>query len=313
MAWTLTDDIDGYAATVHDLLASDPERHTVMMSVLGHLVSEGPTTFGADLPVLGWWDEPRPEGLKGPGEHEDCEHEHCEHEHWEEPRGPSAALLWTPPHPAHLTRLAGSSAGELAVVLAPAHAARLTEVLGAEDDATAFASAWSALTGATSRVRQRQRLYRLGTLTPPDPVPEGTARVATLADEGVAFAWEEAFGAETGQHGRTGTAARERLRRGGLVLWEVDGSPAAMAAVTPAKAGVARVGMVYTPPELRARGYGGAVTVAATRLALERDADKVVLFTDLANPTSNALYQRLGYRPVEDRVMISFAPAPGLT
>jgi predicted GNAT family acetyltransferase len=64
---------------------------------------------------------------------------------------------------------------------------------------------------------------------------------------------------------------------------------------------------------LRGRGYGGAVTVAATRLAQERGAGKVVLFTDLANPTSNALYQRLGYRPVEDRVMISFAPAPGLT
>jgi predicted GNAT family acetyltransferase len=69
--------------------------------------------------------------------------------------------------------------------------------------------------------------------------------------------------------------------------------------------------MVYTPPQLRARGFGGAVTVAATRLALERGAEKVVLFTDLANPTSNALYQKLGYRPVEDRVMISFTPAPG--
>jgi predicted GNAT family acetyltransferase len=299
MAWTLTDEIDGYAATVHDLLNSDPERHTVMMSVLGNLVSQGPTAFGADPPVLGWWEESRPEHRDGP-------------EHPEEPGGPATALLWTPPHPVHLTRQVGSSASELAAALAPAHAAGLTDVLAAEDDATTFASAWSAVTGATSRVRQRQRLYCLGSLTPPDQVPEGTARVATPDDEGTAFAWEEAFGAETGQHGRAaGAAARERLRRGELVFWQVAGSLVAMAAVTPAIAGVARVGMVYTPPQLRARGFGGAVTVAATRLALERGAEKVVLFTDLANPTSNALYQKLGYRPVEDRVMISFTPAPG--
>ena len=79
-------------------------------------------------------------------------------------------------------------------------------------------------------------------------------------------------------------------------------------------AGVTRTGgghgprrtAVYTPPEQRGRGYGGAVTAAVTRAALDAGADDVVLFTDLANPTSNALYQRLGYRPVEDRTVVEF-------
>jgi predicted GNAT family acetyltransferase len=32
-----------------------------------------------------------------------------------------------------------------------------------------------------------------------------------------------------------------------------------------------------------------------------------VLFTDLANPTTNAIYQQIGYRPVEDRVILRFS------
>jgi predicted GNAT family acetyltransferase len=79
-----------------------------------------------------------------------------------------------------------------------------------------------------------------------------------------------------------------------------------MAGNTRPAAGVVRLGPVYTPPELRERGYAGAVTVAVSQAALEAGARHVVLFTDLANPTSNALYQRLGYRPVEDRVELSF-------
>jgi predicted GNAT family acetyltransferase len=70
-----------------------------------------------------------------------------------------------------------------------------------------------------------------------------------------------------------------------------------------------RVGPVYTPPELRGRGYAGAATAAASQAALDVGVREVVLYTDLANPTSNALYQRLGYRPVEDRVVFSFEPA----
>ena len=72
-------------------------------------------------------------------------------------------------------------------------------------------------------------------------------------------------------------------------------------------AGVARVGPVYTPPDHRQHGYGGAVTVAVSQGALDAGAGQLVLFTDLANPTSNALYPRLGYRPVQDSVVLRFA------
>jgi predicted GNAT family acetyltransferase len=70
-----------------------------------------------------------------------------------------------------------------------------------------------------------------------------------------------------------------------------------------------RVGPVYTPPELRGHGFASAATAAVSRAALEAGLREVVLYTDLANPTSNAVYQRLGYRPVEERVVLSFTPA----
>ena len=73
-----------------------------------------------------------------------------------------------------------------------------------------------------------------------------------------------------------------------------------------AVAGQTRIGPVYTPPEHRGRGYGGAVTTAVSLQALAAGAAEVLLYTDLANPTSNALYQRLGYRPVTDRLQLRF-------
>jgi predicted GNAT family acetyltransferase len=81
-----------------------------------------------------------------------------------------------------------------------------------------------------------------------------------------------------------------------------------MAGVSRVEAGMLRVLAVYTPKDLRGHGYAGAVTSAVSRAALDGGAEHVVLFTDLANPTSNALYQRLGYRPIEDRTVMEFKP-----
>ena len=79
-----------------------------------------------------------------------------------------------------------------------------------------------------------------------------------------------------------------------------------MAARHPVTFGVARIGPVYTPPALRGRGYGSGATAAATRDVLDEDGVPV-LYTDLANPTSNKIYQQLGYCPVEDRAQLAFS------
>jgi len=101
--------------------------------------------------------------------------------------------------------------------------------------------------------------------------------------------WYSAFAAETGQHGGPPGMIESRLGAGQLMLWEAAGEPTSMAGMTDVINGTARIGRVYTPPSLRGRGYGGGVTAAITRLASVRGAASVVLFTDLANPTSNSL------------------------
>lgn len=81
-----------------------------------------------------------------------------------------------------------------------------------------------------------------------------------------------------------------------------------MAGVRSPAAGVSRIGPVYTPPEHRDHGYGSAVTAAAARWAHSAGATEVVLFADLANPVSNAIYQRIGFLAVSDWVSIGFTP-----
>ena len=61
-----------------------------------------------------------------------------------------------------------------------------------------------------------------------------------------------------------------------------------------------RVGPVYTPPEHRRRGFAGALVAAASQAQLDEGLEFCFLFTDLANPTSNHVYQAIGYEPVTD-------------
>jgi predicted GNAT family acetyltransferase len=136
----------------------------------------------------------------------------------------------------------------------------------------------------------------------------GTARLAAGTDRDLLAGWFDAFAREAGDAPREDHRAdvAERLGYGGITVWEVGGVPVSVAGRTRAVAGMVRVGPVYTPPELRGHGYAGAATAAVSQAALDDGIREVVLYTDLANPTSNALYQRLGYRPVEDRVVLSF-------
>jgi GNAT superfamily N-acetyltransferase len=203
--------------------------------------------------------------------------------------------------------MSSQAATELAAELATA-GRLLLGVNAAQETADAFAAAWRHRTGAGAQVHRRMRLFRLGDLTPPVPWPAGSARPAAERDRDLLITWFDAFAREVGDLAGEDHAAAvdERLSYGGVRVWDVAGAPVSIAGVTRTVAGMARVGPVYTPPELRGRGYAGAVTAAVSQAAREAGAPEVVLYTDLANPTSNALYQRLGYRPVEDRIVLSY-------
>ncbi len=279
MAWTTTDDIEEFLAVAGGFLRSRPVENTLLLTVTSPLSDRGPGAFGQAAPRFGWW---RPvDGTVG------------------------CAFLQTPPHPLLLTAAPPPVAASLAATL-PAGPA-LPGVNADQAAAEAFAAQWHRRTGVVWQLRRYRRLYRLGDLVVPRPAPPGNARVAGADDRDVLLAWHEAFTRELGEvPGRLAEVVDDRISYGGLTLWEVDGQAVAMAGCTRPVAGMVRVAPVYAPPELRRRGYAAAVTAAVSRAARDAGADKVVLFADLANPASNALYQRLGYQPVGDSVVLCF-------
>jgi predicted GNAT family acetyltransferase len=147
-------------------------------------------------------------------------------------------------------------------------------------------------------------------LVPPAVPPNGLGRVADETDRAVLVDWWAAFTREVAgpQEHEPAQAVEERLSYGGLMLWEDSGQPVSLAGVSRTAAGMARIGPVFTPKQLRGRGYASAVTAMVSRRTLEAGVQEVLLYTDLANPTSNALYQRIGYRMVADYVELDFEP-----
>jgi RimJ/RimL family protein N-acetyltransferase len=282
MSWTLTDDLDEYLAAAGGFLTSHPVQNTIQLSAAEKMRARGASAFGETAPLFGWW-------RSGTGEI-------------------TATLLHTPPYPVLLTPLPGQAAGPLAKALA-GRGRKLGGVNAPERDAAQFAAAWSRLTGASWQESRRSRLFRLGQLRPPAPHPGGAARVAAEADRALLESWLAAFAQDLGgSPEQPADLVDDRLSYQGLTLWEADGAAVSLAGRHRPAAGVVRVSPVYTPPERRRQGYAGAVTAAVSQAALDAGAEHVVLFTDLANPTSNALYQRLGYRPVEDSVVLRFGP-----
>jgi predicted GNAT family acetyltransferase len=129
-------------------------------------------------------------------------------------------------------------------------------------------------------------------------------------DRKLVIAWMNAF-VEEALHQTMPEEAEHWLERtldgpdSGVVLW-IDGEPVSFAGYGGRTPNGIRVGPVYTPPELRRRGYASALTAELTRMLLAGGRTFCFLFTDLANPTSNSIYQRIGYEPVSDADQWSF-------
>ncbi|MFE6183242.1 GNAT family N-acetyltransferase [Streptomyces sp. NPDC056465] len=272
MTWTFTDDVEAFLDAAGASLAARPAANTLLLTVTATLRDSGPQAYGSAPPVLGWW-----RGADGEV---------------------AGALVRTPP----FVPILGTASAE--AVDALADALPLPGINADRDSARTLAARWP-----RHRVDEEHRLYRLGTLLPPSPAPAGGPRTATTADRAVLVEWLRTFGRETGQSGdRAERIVDERTVHGGLTFWETGGVPVSLAGVSRRVAGTVRVANVYTPPEHRGRGYAAALTAEVSRAAREEGAREVLLFTDLANPTSNGVYGRIGYEAVSDRLLITAEP-----
>jgi RimJ/RimL family protein N-acetyltransferase len=282
----MTADTAEFLSVTGEFLRAEAARNSVMLTVTADLEAAGP---GADDDgMLFGWQRPQAGPL-------------------------TAAFMHAPGYPVMLSGMSETAAAELARDLTAA-GHRVPGVNGTRQAAGAFTAAWRDRTGDAVTVHRRMRLFRLARLVPPAPRPEGSARPAAGTDRDLLAAWFGAFAREVGDvpaHDHRADIDRG-LGYGGITLWEAGGAPVSVACLTRAVGGMARIGPVYTPPERRGRGYAAGVTAAVSQAALDAGIRDVVLYTDLANATSNALYERLGYRAVEDRVVLSFEPAATL-
>jgi hypothetical protein len=173
MAWTLTHDLNEYAAAAADFLLADPVRNTIQLGALETLRVHGSSAYGDISPLFGWWQSSAGGTV-------------------------DSTFLVTPPYPVLLSQMPEQPARLLAEELA-ARNRQLAGVNSAQETAAIFAAAWGDLTGAGSKLHRRSRLFRLGRLVPPDPWPPGYARVATAQDRELLEEWFEDFGQEVNE------------------------------------------------------------------------------------------------------------------
>jgi uncharacterized protein len=279
------DDAAEFLTAAEPLLLADEARHNLVLGIAG-TIRDSPDLY----PLRSFWlardgDEVAAAAMRTP---------------------PYNLILARPRSPQALEALAGAVAGE-----------ELPGVVGSVPEVETFADLWAAHAGAHARTSMRQGVYSLEQVQPPPPVP-GSARVATSDDREVVLRWWIAFGDEVlheGGPGRDGAEAmvdhRLAAETRGFLLWEDGGETVSLAGWGGATPKGIRVGPVYTPPELRGRGYATALTAELSQRLLDGRLFAggrrfCFLYTDLANPTSNAIYERIGYRRIAESAEIVF-------
>lgn len=229
-------------------------------------------------------------------------------------------VMRTPPHSPVLSLAAPDCAADqaldlLAGDLRAVYGAQVNGVNGPSALSLGFAERWREATGRAYRVSVRERIYRLDAVTPVAGVA-GTMRAATEADRSLLERWVVEFQDEA----LPPTEFRMPPERWvtlqltppmrNIVLWvDAEGLPVTMVGVRHSTPHGATIGPVYTPPEQRRRGYASACVAAVSQQLLDEGRQFCFLYTNLDNPTSNHIYQTIGYRPVSDATVYDFEAA----
>ena len=227
-----------------------------------------------------------------------------------------AGRFWIARADGDVTGFAMQSPPGMRVVLALADEGSVHALADAVDDvpgvqgdaagAAAFAGRYALRNHVAVTDADAGRLFELTQVEPVRPTP-GSARLATAADHGLVTEWVVAFGAATSDPAaarRTADEVAYFISLGSFWMWD-DGGPACVVGVKPRAEGVARIGPVYTPPERRGAGYATACVAHASRVLVD-DGLRCVLYTQLSNPTANAIYHAIGYRPIGEVISYGF-------
>ena len=177
--------------------------------------------------------------------------------------------------------------------------------LGPKSVAKMVADKWHDMTGIKTELSLEERIYQLDKVIPVDGV-NGRIRPIVESDRETLIQWVKDFiyaiwGInEENAEKRVDRMFTDTPEQSGCFIWENEDKPVSMALYTGPTPNGYRVGWVYTPQEYRKNGYASAVVAGVSQIVLDMGRKHVFLFTDLANPTSNHIYQEIGYRPICD-------------
>lgn len=227
----------------------------------------------------------------------------------------ACGLMTVPPENLILADPGSEAALEALVEGAAAAEFQVPRVIGARPTVDRFVRLWHRHTGEQAELTMTQGVYALREVVPPRPVP-GRARVAGAADMEIAVKWLTAFSAEAlpddpsdEDHLRKIAAEIVRGVEGaGMWLWDVDGVAVSMSSHSGPAGSGSRIRAVYTPPEHRGKGYASALVAAQSQSLLENGYRMCFLYTDLTNPTSNKIYEAIGYRMVAESAVFRLVP-----
>jgi uncharacterized protein len=213
-----------------------------------------------------------------------------------------AVALQTPPYKLLLSKAATLEALPLIAADYASFAVNPPGVNGLVPELAAFLPAWEELTGQTYRRVMTMTIHKL-TAVNPISMPAGKLRLAVAADRSLLIQWSRDFAAEIGEAVQLDpeTFVDGGIKGSNLYLWQDDnGRPVSFAGGGQIFNLFARVGPVYTPPADRRQGYASACVASMSQRFLDQGCQQCFLFTDQTNPTSNHIYQMIGYQPLCD-------------
>ncbi len=226
---------------------------------------------------------------------------------------PIAASLVTAPHNMVLADALDDEAASLLAGYVLDREIAIPGVTGNRPSIDAFVGAWESRTGESAKLSMRQGVFALEAVADLHPAP-GEPRRGTIEDLDLIVAWQLEFAAEAipdEEHDleRMTEMAERRLSgegAGGYWLWVDEAEVVSLSGHGgPTISGI-RIGPVYTPPELRGRGYATSVVAHQAQALVDDGYRFCFLYTDLANPTSNEIYKRIGYHQVAESAMYRF-------
>lgn len=221
----------------------------------------------------------------------------------------AAVVLMTPPRNLILSWIADDSTIDAIALELRARDVRIPGVNSSANIARKFALKWSQLSGCTFRTQMAQCIYQLSQVTKKSRAA-GHIRDPNQSDDALMRKWRAAFSIDVEGMDREAAekdAALPLPKSRRLVLWEVEGTPVSMAGFAGPTPNGIRVSWVYTPPENRGKGFAGACVAALSEKLLDDGRKFCFLYTDLDNPISNHVYQKMGYEPVTDATVYSFS------